>query len=242
MPSSNRSTSHYQRFIPSEEVQVVSAWTFSSMDGRNATEPEPEPTASTEAAPDIDSTLQTARQEAYVQGFEEGKRAGAEAVRQAMEQQMHQEVRALGERVERILSKATADLTRLEDTLAAELLELACDVARQVVRRELSTSMEPLRAVVQEALSLAVTDGRPATLRLHPDDLARLTKADTDSQPSVKWVADDSLTPGGCVVDSAHSNVDARVEKRWARAVANLGLELTWSTPTPPSETEADHG
>lgn len=238
MPSSNRTTSPYQRFIPSEEVQAVSAWEFAPMGGSAtaAAESVPEPE---EAAPP-DPAPEEVKQAAYDQGFDDGKRAGAEETRQALEPLLHKEVRELTQRVERLLAQAQTDLSRLEDGLAAQVLELACDLARQVVRCELAASQAPLRAVVQEALALAVEAGQPATLRLHPQDLASLSAGRSEPDPSVKWVADASLTPGGCVVESAHGTVDASLEKRWARAVANLGVQLPWQVPTMPARpTEA---
>jgi flagellar assembly protein FliH len=45
MPSSNRGAHPYQRFIPREEVQAVTAWAFEPVDEREraAAEPPPEP-------------------------------------------------------------------------------------------------------------------------------------------------------------------------------------------------------
>ena len=35
--------------------------------------------------------------------------------------------------------------------------------------------------------------------------------------------------PGGCLVQSPSSAGDATIEKRWARAIGNLGLSLEWN-------------
>jgi len=111
------------------------------------------------------------------------------------------------------------------------MLELACDLARQVLRRELSQPLDAIRPVVQEALALAVEDNMPATLRLHPSDLA-LVQADMGpalEAQNVRVVPDVTLTPGGCVVESVQGAVDGTLERRWARAVANLGLDRPWT-------------
>lgn len=229
-PSSNRGTSPYHRFIPSEEVEKVSAWEFAPVDGSQV---KPEPEAVAEEAPTTvpAEALEEVRQAAYHDGFEQGKLAGAQEARQALEPVVQKEVQQQAHRVSQLLQKLQTDSDRLDDTLANQLLELACDLARQVVRRELATPVEPLRAVVQEALSLAVQDGRPATLRLHPQDAALLQEGlgDALADTRVKVQADASLTPGGCVLESTQGAVDATVEKRWARAVANLGLQAPWN-------------
>ncbi|NIC41929.1 FliH/SctL family protein [Aquabacterium sp. A08] len=229
MPSSNRHTSPYHRFIPREEVEKVSAWEFAPV-GEAPPAAAPLPAAEPEAPTVSPEWIEEVRQQARAEGFEHGRQAGAEETRQALEAPLRQLGRDQAARLAQVLQQAQADLATLEQGLTAQVLELACDLARQVVRRELATPLEPLKAAVQEALALLVEDGKPATLRLHPDDLALL-----QAEPSTPWAglavqlqADDSLTPGGCVVESPQGAVDATVEKRWARAVANLGLQAPW--------------
>jgi len=75
-----------------------------------------------------------------------------------------------------------------------------------------------------------VDDGLPATVRLNPDDLVLLQGSieETLGQHKVELVGDVSISPGGCVVESPSTTVDATIEKRWTRAVGNLGLETPW--------------
>jgi flagellar assembly protein FliH len=232
MHSSNRSgSSHHHRFIPSEEVQDVVAWEFAPV-GEGAIEHRQPNRAGKANEPEVPEAeqLEALRQQARAEGFEQGRLAGAKETRDALEAQMKRQTQELAQRVTQVVQKAQQDFAQLEQTLASQLLELACDLARQVVRRELHTPLDPLRAVVNEALALAVEDGQASTLKLHPTDWALLQAdmAETLSAMKVHLVADDQLTPGGCVVENASGGVDARLEKRWARAVANLGLEAPW--------------
>lgn len=226
-PSSNKPAHHYQRFIPKEEVQDVVAWQFTAMDPRPP-EPLPEPEAADAAPEELPEEL---RQRVYAEGFEHGRLAGAEEARQALEAPLQQQLDDEAQRLATLFHQAQAELAQLDDRLALQVLELACDLARQVVRRELSQPVEPLKAVVHEALALAVQDGRPATVRLHPSDLELLQDrlSDTLQAQQIKLVGDASLTPGGCIVEAAQGNVDATVERRWQRAVANLGLGADWN-------------
>jgi flagellar assembly protein FliH len=86
--------------------------------------------------------------------------------------------------------------------------------------------------VIGEALELLVEDGLPAAVRMHPDDLAAMKGSllETLGDNAPELVADPAITPGGCVVQSPSATVDATLEKRWARAVGNLGLNLAWDT------------
>jgi flagellar assembly protein FliH len=233
MPSSNRSSgsSHYHRFIPSEEVQDVAAWEFApvgdgsiehkqpSRAGKNA---EPE-------APDAEQ-VEAIRQQARAEGFEQGRLAGAKETRDALEAQSKKQVQELGQRVIQIFQKSKNDQAVLDQEMADELLHLACDVARQVVRRELTQSVEPLKAVINEAMGFVVEDGRASVLRLNPTDLTLLLPAIAEqlSAMNVQAVGDESINPGGCRLESAHVEVDGTVERRWKKAIANLGLADPW--------------
>lgn len=234
MPSSNRGAHPYQRFIPREEVQAVSAWAFEPVDdaARAAAQ------RAQQQAPAIDAeALEAARAQAFAEGFEQGRQTGAQEAREALAEAMRQQAEAQAQehaqRVAAVLAAAQDQLDAVQRTLADQVLLLACDIARQVVRRELAQPLEPVRAVVEEALSLLTDAARPAVLRLHPDDAERLAPAMADAlaQQRVTLVPDARLTPGGCVLETAHGLVDGTVERRWARAVGNLGLELSWAEP-----------
>ena len=101
------------------------------------------------------------------------------------------------------------------------------------LRRRSLALIELVGSVAQDsALALLIDDGRPATLRLHPLDAALLTDQATleahGSALPVQVHPDPTLSPGDCVVESAHGGVDARLEKRWQRALGNLGLAQPW--------------
>jgi flagellar assembly protein FliH len=114
--------------------------------------------------------------------------------------------------------------------MAQQLLELACDIARQVVRQELSVNPNALQPVVREAVGMLVTEGRPAVVRLNPADMeamAQPLREEIDA-PGVQWMADAAVPPGGCLVESAGTAVDGSLDKRWQRAIAALGLQSPW--------------
>lgn len=237
MPSSKATRSHpYERFIPREEVMEVSAWEFEPMDGSARAgkrtglhHDEPDDTT----APPNAEQLEALREQAYNEGFRQGQLAGAQETRQQLEAPLKQQAKEHAARMAAMLEAGQQQMNALEQQLADQLLELACDLARQVVRRELDQPLEPLRAVVHEALAMAVQDGLPATLRLNPGDLSLVQDhmGEALGAQKVKLVADAALAPGGCVVESAIGAVDATVEKRWERSVANLGLQVPWTTP-----------
>jgi flagellar assembly protein FliH len=223
-------SSPHSRFIPREEIDAVSAWRFSAVDGSDQlpeppeVEPDPEPNLLLEHA------VAEARQQAFADGFAHGHDAGGKEVRDALEAAMRRTTEETGVRMGQLLHAMAEQLIASEQKIARQILDLACDIARQVVRQELQSNTGHLRAVIGEALELIVEDGLPATVRMHPDDLALMKDAlmDTLGENAPEFVADVTVTPGGCLVQTPSATVDATIEKRWSRVVGNLGLDEPW--------------
>ena len=113
---------------------------------------------------------------------------------------------------------------------AKGVLELACELARQIVRRELSTNPNALQPVVREALGMLTVDTKMAAVRLNPVDLDVFAEEMVREFPNLQLnlVPDASVTVGGCLVEAAGMVVDGTVQRRWHKAVASLGLESAW--------------
>ena len=231
MPSSNQRT--YARFIPSEEVGDFTQWKFGAVDGSDLIEPEPEPEV--EIPVEVDEAaqqalVQQACDDAYAEGFAQGQAQTALEWQQRLDAYIAQQGREMAQRLQGVVQTLDASLIDMQQDMAQQLLELACDIARQVVRQELSVNPNALQPVVREAVGMLVTEGRPALVRLHPDDMkamAQPLREEMDS-PGVQWMADASVPPGGCLVESAGTVVDGSLDKRWQRAIAALGLQSPW--------------
>jgi flagellar assembly protein FliH len=237
MPSSNNQRS-YSRFIPSEEVGDFKQWKFSAVDGSDLVEPTPEPVA--EIPVEVDEAELQAQQallqqqacdDAYAEGFAQGQAQTALEWQRRMDDYIAQQGQEAAQRLQAVLQTLDASLIDMQQQMAQQLLELACDIARQVVRQELSVNPNALQPVVREAVGMLVTEGRPATVRLNPIDMeamAQPLREELDG-PGVQWVADAAVPAGGCLVESAGTVVDGSLDKRWQRAIAALGLQSPWS-------------
>lgn len=193
----------------------------------------PEPAA---AAPEWDEDrlhelLEQARAEGHAQGLQEGQQQASQQWQQHMDEYVSGAGREAVQRVDALLSGMDASLKQLQSDMAQELLNLACDIARQVVRQELRSQPQALLPVVREALDMLATEGRAATVRLNPADHAVLDealRAEQGAHSKVQWVSDAGVAQGDVRVDSGGAQVDAGLDKRWRRAVAALGLVSTW--------------
>ncbi len=225
-------SSPHSRFIPREEIDAVAAWSFSSMDaGQTVPAPLAEPEPELQPPIDLELMLQEARQQAYAEGFQHGHDAGSQETRDALEAVIRRSAEETAVRMGQLLHSMGDQLIAAEQHIARQILELSCDIARQVVRQELKVNTRHLRAVIGEALEQMVEDGLPATVRMNPEDLALMKGAllETLGENAPELVADPDISPGGCLIQSPSSVVDATIEKRWARAVGNLGLSLDWN-------------
>lgn len=177
-----------------------------------------------------EAALADARQQAYAEGFQHGHDAGSQETRDALEATVRRSAEETAVRMGQMLHSMTDQLIASEQLIARQILELASDIARQVVRQELTVNTRHLRAVIGEALETMVEDGLPATVRMHPEDLALVKGAliETLGDNAPELVADPAISPGGCLLQSPSSTVDATIEKRWARAIGNLGLSNSW--------------
>lgn len=224
--------------IPSEDIAGFSHWRF---DRVGAPAPNAMPA---EDAREIAAAHQQALWQAHQDGLAEGRASGrAEAMAEAqaqLETYFATHGQETAARLAALLAGAESGLAQAQQDIARGTLEIACAVARQVLRHEMATQPRALEPVVREALGLLMADGRNAAVRLSPVDFESLDahlRAEFAGQ-AVSIVADAALAPGDCRVESAGAVIDGGMATRWARAVASLGLDMPWQ----PHPAERDHG
>lgn len=216
------------RFIPGEEIENAAPWDFVAVD-----------TASLMLARQVkarDEAAEAARAEvARQQGFADGFAQGQAHAAQGAERKITEFVRNQGEEAAKVFARlfetAEAQLGDSQQAIAQGVLELACELSRQILRQELSINPNVLQPVIREALGLLIGESKGAVVRLNPLDLEVLHEVleSEFSALSLKFLADPAIARGGCLVESAGTVVDGTLEKRWMRAVANLGLEVPWA-------------
>ena len=221
---------NYTRFIPGEEIDAVEQWDFGAVDTASLLLAA-KGKARDEALDEVKS--EAVRQEGYAEGFAQGHaKATLEAQRQIAEFIANQgQEAALG--FAQLFITAQEQQAQADQVIARGVLDLACELARQVVRQELSINPTVLQPVIREALGLLVAETKSAVVKLNPLDFEALEDVVKTEflNLSLTLVADASLTRGGCLIESAGTVVDGTVEKRWKRAVASLGLSSAWEKP-----------
>lgn len=227
------------RFIPREEINDLTRWAFSDVDEAalllEQQERERERQAQIleqQAQEDAirDQGREQGYSEGYAAGFEQGKaQAQAEAQKQLADY-IAKQGRVAAEQFGALMASASNQLETAEQLAAQSVLELACELARQVLRKEIAGNPNALLPVVREALGQLFVDIRAAQVRLHPLDLDVLSDVLVEEFPNLKLTLqpDADLTRGGCIVEAAGTVIDGRLEKRWLRAIGRVGQTTAW--------------
>lgn len=224
---------NYSRFVPDEEIGNAEPWSFGAVDTASALL-----AAQAKAREDAVDQVRTdaLKQEGYAQGFAQGHAEATLEAQRRMSDFIANQGRVVAQNFAQLFASAQAQLADAEQVMARGTLELACEVARQILRQELSVNANVLQPVIREALGLLVAETKSAVVRLNPLDLAVLQEGVRAEFPdmSLTLVADATLTRGGCLIESAGTVVDGTLEKRWMRAIASLGLNLPWENSVDP--------
>lgn len=179
-----------------------------------------------------DNELSRLRLEARAEGRAEGHREGLAKGRA----EGHAEGLAAGlaaatahaEQLRALAASLPAALRRAESELADAILTLALDVARQVVHRTLRAEPEWVLPLVQDLLHAEpALQGEPRLL-LHPEDVVLVRNSLGNELQAAGWQvrADDTLSRGGCRVQSASGEMDASLDTRWKSVTAALHRDV----------------
>ncbi|MRR50878.1 MAG: flagellar assembly protein FliH [Rhodocyclaceae bacterium] len=189
-------------------------------------EPAAPPPPAPPSAEEIETIKRLAREEAFAAGREEGLKRGYDEGYQQGQAEAQEEARRLAT-VTQALETA---LTEMEQEVAEEILGLSVELARQVLRHELTAQPDALLDVVRQAL--AQMPHQHAAIYLHPDDasLARSYLGDQLAHAGHRIHEDARLSRGDCLIESGGSQVDATVATRWQRVIESLGLQAAWKS------------
>jgi flagellar assembly protein FliH len=219
--------SNQSRFIASADVGAVVGFDFGAVD-QASVRFAAKVKAREEAEERIrdDQARQLGFADGYAQGHAQATLEGQRQIAQYIESQGQEAAR----HYLKLFESASLQIADSHQVMAQGVLELACELARQVLRHELSSNPNALQPVIREALSVLAADCKAAVVRLNPLDLDVLEVVLRQEFPSLSLtlLADSAVTPGGCLVQASGTVVDGSIEKRWSRTVAKLGLESSW--------------
>ena len=186
------------------------------------------PKATLDARTEAATLLAAARAEA------EQIRADADAVRaEAMDQGLEAGRAAGLAELAAWMAAARADEERRLEAARPLALTLAIKMAERIIGHAVAVAPELMADIVGEALAACRSRVGAVAVRVHPDDLPAVAArqgqlaARAPGASSIALVADDNVGRHGCVIETAHGRVDARLDSQLAaleRALVGGGL------------------
>jgi len=195
--------------IPKEQLSAYQRWELSSLEDHPQNLSVPLPTA---------EEVERIHQQAYQEGFAAGMRDGRA---QGDAFSLHQR---------ELLIELERAMEQFEGVMAEQILALAVEISRQMVRQTIKHDPKVILAVVREALEMLPLSAQGLVLALHPEDagLVQQMLAELNERSGWRIVEDAHIERGGCRIESSTSEIDATVESRWKRIVAALGSDASW--------------
>jgi flagellar assembly protein FliH len=200
--------------IPKEQLSAYQRWELNSFDPAAPAQPTAAAAAATVAAEKVRNIHQQAYQSGHADGLREGtQKAAADS----------QQLRAL-------INATRQQSAEINQQLADDLLGLALELARRMVKQALVVKPELILPLVQDALAHISQPAAQATIALHPEDAKVLRERLGEQLTADGWriVEDPTFVRGGCMLRTSGTQVDATVGARWKHLATALGQDAKW--------------
>ncbi|KIH82335.1 flagellar assembly protein FliH [Pseudomonas batumici] len=221
--------------IRARDVSGFDLWSLPSFDP-HVEEPEPEPVEEPpaeieevpleEVQPLTLEELESIRQEAYNEGFAVGEREGFHSTQLKVRQEAEVALTAKLKALEALMGNLFAPIAEQDRQIEHSLVGLVEHMVREVIQRELKTDSSQIEHVLREALKLLPLGADNIRLYINPQDFDQIKALRERHEASWRIVEDEALQAGGCRIETEHSRIDATIETRISKAVAQLFDQL----------------
>lgn len=176
----------------------------------------------------------------HKEGFAKGEAEGLEAGKTRALEETQQQVEAGLNRLDMVMGELLDPIERQRDEVESALVNLATALTRVILHRELKIDSSQIRQVVAQALDTLPSPADNVRIRVHPSDRQWVEDVAERFEAQTRITEDDSLMPGGCLVETHHSLVDFTVEKRFQKTLQTmLDRQLSQSETLEGSELDA---
>jgi flagellar assembly protein FliH len=210
--------------VPKEQQTAYERWEMSSFaDGSSSVcvskSKKKEGVASSEAVARI---FESVRKEAYAKGMQEGFAVGMAKAREAAHEDKQNFIR-----LTTALSEA---LEKSDEQIADDVLSLALDIAKSMLKVKLDVDPATVLPVVMDAIHYLPYVQKPARILVHHNDAQMLREYLADEISSQQWLIqeDSNVERGGCLVETGANQIDATNAVRWKRISEALAQNNNW--------------
>lgn len=224
----------YKR-IPKELMTPYQRWEMASFDEENEAPAEPEPAPEVIVAPsiteeEIAEIREQARAEGYAEGLQRGHAEGHATGARSAFQIGREENAVVLQQLQEIAVGFTTQVAASGEAIAPQLLDLALDIAKAMLKTALPIRPELVLPIVNAAMHALPGLQLPASLSLHPDDAELVRKHIGEELATNGWliVGSEEIERGSCRIDTATNQIDGSSATRWRRVAASLSQESDW--------------
>ena len=196
--------------IPKEQLTAYEFWKMDDFNQNRRGEARTELLTVTQ----LEGLHEQARAEGYAAGYKQG------------EEQVALELGHLRS----LMSDLDRELRHFDQCIADNLVDLALEMTRQLLRSSLALRPELVVEVVKEAMQALPPFGEHAQLLLNPMDVALVRTHIGEQLMHSKWklIEDSSIERGGCRVQTTSMEIDGTLPTRWQRLAATLARNEAW--------------
>lgn len=163
---------------------------------------------------DRQAAFEEGRQQGLTQGYDEGYALGLKEAQAVVDQafdaklaEWSAEKSALSTQWQSLFYQMSHGFDVLDDAFFAQIIWLSGELAKRMLRAELTLHPEHIQRVVGDALADIPKLVYPVSIFVHPQDIALLHGLSFEQDKKVHILADDSLQRGECRVVSGHSEL-----------------------------------
>lgn len=177
--------------------------------------------------------LEEGRAKGYEEGLAKGLKEGTGRGEKEGFEKGYGEGRLEGEEYARTLKAVaagfTADVARAHEAIAGDVLALALDFAKAMMKTALKVKPALLVPVVADAVRYLPSLQQPAVLYLNAEDAVIVRQAmGEELEKAGMRLAEEDVPRGSCRIETGSNRIDSSLATRWQRLAGSLGQQSDW--------------
>jgi flagellar assembly protein FliH len=213
--------------IPKEQQTAYERWEMSQFpeENRSIGSGKPRKREGVASSETVAQIFEGVRKEAYAKGMQEGFAVGMAKAREAAYEDKQNFLK--------LMDAFTEALEKSDEQIADDVLSLALDIAKSMLKVKLNVDPATVLPVVMDAIHYLPYVQKPARILVHHEDAHILREYLADEISSQHWQIqeDSNIERGGCLVETGANQIDASNEVRWKRISEALAQNNNWLLP-----------
>ncbi|MDX1914569.1 MAG: FliH/SctL family protein [Methylophilus sp.] len=216
--------------VPKEQQSAYQRWEMSSFaEGNSSTSSSKLKVKDTKPdnaqSQSVNLILDNIRKEAYTKGMQEGFVVGMAKAKEHAQAERAQ--------LAQLIAGFNTALERADEAIAEDILSLAIEIAKSMLKVKLNIDTAAVIPVVVDAIHYLPNVQKPARILVHHEDAHILREYLAEEIASQQWqiIEDSNIERGGCLVETGANQIDATNAVRWKRITEALSKHDDWLLP-----------